>query len=154
MKLGKVGRHIEAVILEDPSGQTLVHRSKLEKSIEIIDIAAITGSKLVILCLYMHIFSINRRYRIATYFIGVIILLSWLACLITSFAICTPFAYYWNHKPGGHCGDVIAVWAYSGVANIATDLMMLVVPLPALYRLHVDWYTKAGLFVTFLTGSV
>jgi hypothetical protein len=94
VEIGGVGRHIQAVILEDPTKQTLLHRYKLEKSIEIVDIAAITGSKLVVLCLYMQIFSADRRYRIATYFIGSITVLSWLACLITSFTICSPVSFY------------------------------------------------------------
>jgi len=155
VKFGGAGRHVEAVILHDPTGRTLQIRSKIDKGVEFLDYAAITGSKLVILTLYMRIFNKDRRYRIATYFVGVIILLTLLAGLIATLAICQPFSAYWNHHiPGAKCGNIITFWRFISVPNITTDLMMLVLPLPALYKLHVKNGTKIWLFITFTVGSM
>jgi hypothetical protein len=155
VKLGGAGQHVEAVLIQDPTGGIVMTRNKIDKAVELIDLAAITGSKLVILCLYMRIFNTDRRYQIATYLVGSIIVLTWLAAFILSFSICKPFAFQWDHSiPGGKCGDIMGTYAFISVPNITTDLMMLVLPLPALYRLHVDFATKVGLFATFLTGSM
>lgn len=127
----------------------------MDKSAELLDFAAISGSKLVILSLYMRIFNADRRYQITTYVVGAIILLNWLASIIASIAACQPFSAYWDHHiPGSKCGNSIALWCFISVPSIATDLMMLVLPLPALYTLHVNIATKIGLFATFLVGSV
>jgi hypothetical protein len=151
VKLGGGGRHVEAVLLSDPKGLTLMRRSKLDKSVEYFDYMAISGSKLVILYLYMRIFNQDRRYRIATYITAAIILLTWLTTFIATFTFCKPYSAYWTHK--GKCGDIITMWRYVSVPNLFTDVMMLLLPLPALYKLHVNVATKIGLFATFMVGS-
>jgi hypothetical protein len=157
VQIGSGGHHLEAVLLQHPSGDTLIVRSKIDKVVEMIDYAAISGAKLVILTLYMRIFSADRRYRIATYVVGAIILANWFAVVIASATACRPFNAYWNfHIRGATCDfrSGIQIWKFVSVPNIATDVMMLVLPLPALYKLHVDIMTKIGLFATFLVGSV
>lgn len=155
VKLGGTGRHVEAVLLQDPSGLTLQTRSKIAKSVELIAFGAITGAKFVILSLYMRVFSTDRRYRIATYVVGTIIALNWLASLIASLSNCKPFAANWDKSiPGAKCGSVIRGYQFIGIPNIITDVMMLLLPLPALYKLQVDIGTKIGLFATFMIGSV
>jgi hypothetical protein len=155
VEIGGGGRHVEAVLIQDPTGGILITRSKIEKAVELIYVLAITCSKLVLLCLYMRIFNTSRRYRLATYFVASIVVLNWLADLISSFTICKPFASQWDHSiPGGKCGDIIRVYQFISIPNIVTDVMMLALPLPALYKLHVDLGTKISLFVTFMMGSV
>jgi hypothetical protein len=146
---------VEAVLIEDPTGGIVMTRSKIDKAVELIYLPAITCSKFVILCLYMRIFNTDRRYQFATYFIGSIILLNWLAAFILSFSICQPLAAHWDHSiPGGKCGNIIKAYQFISVPNLVSDFMMLILPIPALYKLHVDLGTKIGLFATFLTGSV
>lgn len=129
-------------------------RTKIDKSVEFIDFAAITGSKLVILCLYMRIFS-SLRYRIVTYAVGALIVLTWFVGFLLSLTICKPFAFQWDHSiPGGHCGNIIRGYQLIWIPNILTDFIMLVLPLPAIYKLHVNLPTKVGLFATFLIGSM
>jgi hypothetical protein len=155
VKIGGAGRHVEAVLIEDPTGGIVMTRSKIDKAVELIYLPSITCSKFVILCLYMRIFNTGRRYQLATYFIGSIVLLNWLAAFILSFSICRPLAAHWDHSiPGGKCGNIISAYQFISVPNIASDLMILMLPIPALYKLHVDLGTKIGLFATFLTGSV
>lgn len=152
VKYGGAGRHVEAVILDNP--QKVITRGKIDKSLEFIDFAAITGSKLAILCLYHRIFT-TTPYKIATYVTGTMVILNWLAALILSVTICRPFAFQWDRKiPGGHCGDIITAYQFIGVPNIVTDVMMMVLPMPAIYKLHVDLAAKLGLFATFLMGSM
>ncbi len=128
---------------------------KLDKVVEFTDVAAITTAKLAILCLYWRIFGNSRRYRIAIYVIGTIILLNWLAGVILSLTYCQPIAYQWDKRiKGGHCRDIVIGYQKIYIPNLLTDAMMVLLPLPKLYKLHVDFATKVGLILVFLTGSV
>lgn len=151
VKLGRAGQHIEAVVLNDPTGLTIIRRSQLDKSLEMVDMVAVTASKLVILHLYMRIFNNDRRYRIAIYIIGVIIVAYGLVCVISSATMCKPFSAYWTHK--GKCPNIIILWTLVPIPNIVTDVMMLLLPIPAVYKLRVSVYVKIGIFLTFLVGS-
>lgn len=115
---------------------------------------SIIFSKLTILTLYMRIFT-TRPYRIATYLTGVFLILMGLAGIITSVSICRPYSYFWDKTaPGGKCGDVIAAWRYFSVPNLLSDAVMLVLPLPVLYKLKVDVSVKICLALTFTMGGM
>lgn len=151
VKLAGVGRHVQAVILDDPN--KLTTRPKIDKAVEIFSVAALTGSKLVILSLYLRVFS-SRPYRIATYLTGAIIVATWFTFFILSFTICRPLAFQWDKTiPGGHCLNIIRAYQILGAPNILTDVIMLILPIPAVYNLRVNLATKIGVLVTFLTGS-
>jgi hypothetical protein len=110
--------------------------------------------KLAILCLYLRIFTC-RKYRIAAYASGVLVALNLVAGLGIVIGICTPLAFSWNKTiPGGKCGDIMAAYRYIGIPNIIVDIMLLVLPLPAIYKLHVDIAVKIGILITFVGGSL
>lgn len=151
VKCGGSGRHVEAVLLQDP--QMVINRNKIDKVVEFVYIEAIAGTKLAILCLYLRIFS-TRSYRIATYLVGALIILTVIGAHICSLVICSPIAFQWNPTiPGGHCGNLMLAYQMWCIPNIATDVMMLVLPLPAIFKLRIDMAVKIGLTITFLTGS-
>lgn len=45
-----------------------------------------------------------------------------------------------------------AVWI--GIPHVVTDLVMLALPLPLIWRLHSDMWKKLGLMVVFLAGGL
>ncbi|KAF2634730.1 hypothetical protein P280DRAFT_463091 [Massarina eburnea CBS 473.64] len=149
--LGGAGRHVESVRLEDP--MKVVIRTKIQKASELIDFAAITGSKLAVLVLYLRIFSLPR-YRIATWVTGAIVIITWLGALIGSLTICKPLAYQWDKDiPGGHCGNLIRGYQIIAFPNLLSDVIMMVLPLPAIWKLQMGVAVKIGLALTFLFGS-
>ncbi|KAF1958161.1 hypothetical protein CC80DRAFT_469031 [Byssothecium circinans] len=151
VQIAGAGRHIEAVELDDP--MKVVRRSKIQKAAELIDFAAITGSKLAVLVLYLRIFSI-QKYRIATWATGALVVITWLGALIGSLSICKPLAYQWDKTiPGGRCGNLIRGYQLIGIPNLLSDIIMMVLPLPAIWKLQMGIAAKIGLVVTFLFGS-
>ncbi len=95
------------MLLRDP--HMIVRREQIDQAVEFFYMAAITGSKLTILTLYMRIFNSERRYRYTTYVVGVVIVLTLVTQIVLSFTMCQPFAYQWDKTiPGGKCGDIIA----------------------------------------------
>ncbi|EDO04437.1 hypothetical protein SS1G_06920 [Sclerotinia sclerotiorum 1980 UF-70] len=87
---------------------------------------------------------------------GVTGLSSFLALILCSLLQCAPLAYLWNKSghPGGHCFDTGAFWRYGSLPNLITDLAMLVLPLPCIWRLKLSQKDKVGLLFTFITGSM
>lgn len=75
-----------------------------------------------------------------------------LAVILGSLSICQPLAYNWDTTLDGHCGNSVTLWICTGVLNIVTDLVVLLLPMPYLYSLTMASYKKAVLMVTFGLG--
>lgn len=127
---------------------------KLEATTVFVYPPSVALPKLSILCLYLRIFT-ERRYRYAVYAIASILVLNWLSAWILFFCACRPLKYMWDKAvPGGHCIDNMKVFVWYSLPNIVTDVAMLVLPLPVLWKLHVSAHQKIGLTITFLTFSM
>lgn len=146
------GKHLARNLLEDPG--RVINYMKLLKFAELCHIISIATPKLAILGLYMRIFT-TKNYRIAAKMTGLIVILNFIAGFILVFTACRPFAYNWNKTiPGGKCFDIMEAYRALTIPNLVTDFVMAVMPMPSLWKLHVQLHVKIGLFFTFLIGSV
>lgn len=69
---------------------------------------------------------------------------------------CTPVSYQWEQtKEGakGKCIDVAAFYDWMSFPNIVTDAVLLVLPLPMIFRLQLSRHQKVGLVFIFATGG-
>jgi hypothetical protein len=97
----------------------------------------------------------NRRLRWVCHFTGGIISTLLLYGLISPWVSCRPFAYNWNKTiPGGKCFNILMSYRWVSFPNIITDLILIALCLPAIYRIQLPLITKISLFLTFLVGSV
>ncbi|KAH7130093.1 hypothetical protein B0J11DRAFT_243929 [Dendryphion nanum] len=152
IQIGGAGRHVAPLMVFSPN--TVTNWLKLSKAAEFLYFPSMFFPKLAILAMYMRIFSQQRIYRRTVYVIGICLILWGTAGIITSLSYCRPFAYQWDKTiPGGKCGDIMAAYRWISVPNIVADLIILVLPLPAIYNLQIDLANKIGLFLTFLIGS-
>ncbi|TVY23366.1 hypothetical protein LHYA1_G008324 [Lachnellula hyalina] len=127
---------------------------KLELSLSMLNPPALTLPKLAILCLYLRVFT-TKPYRWAAYFIGVVLIITWIVYFCVQMVMCVPFAYQWDKTiPNGKCLNQFAIFVWIGLPSIATDLMIIILPLPIIWRLQTSINQKIGLTITFLTGSV
>jgi hypothetical protein len=77
------------------------------------------------------------------------------ACFITFFALCRPFAYNWDPTiPGGECGDRNLPFLLSAIFNFALDFAMIILPMPVLWHLQMSTSRKWALTAVFATGAV
>lgn len=109
-------------------------------------------SKISILLLYKSVFAVPVviwTARGAIVFIGLWVFGTILAgCLI-----CRPFPMNWDQTiPGGHCGDQVLSFTVTGVLNLLTDIMVLVLPMPYLAKLQMRLYKKLVLLGVFSIG--
>ena len=118
--------------------------------------AVLTKSSLLLL--YQRIFGIVKRFRYALWTSWVLILSYFVACVIASIAGCEPPSYLWDrfrdpNTPGG-CFDEVAFFRWNGLANMLLDILMLVLPLPMVWRMRTSRRQKFLLTGIFLIGSL
>ncbi|MCJ1438932.1 hypothetical protein MMC27_008322 [Xylographa pallens] len=144
-----MGRHVVAVTTNQ-----LILWLKLEVVEEYLYIISVTLPKLCILALYLRIFT-TKSYRWAAYGIAGVLILNLITNIILSSLLCQPYAFNWDKTIlGGSCIDLIAVYRWVSIPNLVTDMAILALPLPIIWRLHTNRRQKIGLTITFLTGSL
>ncbi|KAF4634933.1 hypothetical protein G7Y89_g3164 [Cudoniella acicularis] len=112
---------------------------------------SVTFPKLSILCLYLRIFN-TKPYRYSVYAIATILISTCLASWVAVFCLCTPYNYTWDKSiPGGHCIDQNKEFTWISFPNIVTDVAMVLLPLPVIWKLHTSRNQKIGLLISFLT---
>lgn len=149
---GGVGHHIAALEITDPG--KIVVWAKLVVGIPIVYLAAVLFPKLAILAIYLRIFT-KKPYRRACYALAVLLIANWIATTVAGLLVCIPLRYLWDRTvAGGHCFDINAYFRWSSLVNILTDVIMLILPLPVIWKIHTSRNIKIGLTFTFATGSV
>ncbi|MCJ1478592.1 hypothetical protein MMC13_007273 [Lambiella insularis] len=67
--------------------------------------------------------------------------------------LCHPLAYNWDPStPGGGCGNRNASSVSSDMVNLFTDIMVIALPLPTIWHLHLPLRPKLGLMLVFSLG--
>ena len=152
VKYAGVGYHLIALKRSDPG--KIVLWSKFLIAAPVLYFIAVVLPKLVILNIYLHIFSL-KSYRITTYLVAGILIAGATANVLVAIFECTPVSYYWDKSiAGGRCIDTNAYFRWSTLLNIITDVVLLIMPLPVVWRLQMSRNIKVGLTLTFLTGSM
>jgi hypothetical protein len=54
--------------------------------------------------------------------------------------------------PNGHCGDLASFGLYTAITTLISDAMVVVLPMPMLWRLQMETKRKIGLSVVFGMG--
>lgn len=106
--------------------------------------------KLSILILYASIFEV-RAFVLMAKATGAVIILWMAAITLSSVLICRPFPYTWGEGTGT-CGNQVTSYLVTGVLNIVTDLIVLLLPLPYFIRLEMALFKKVVLICTFTAG--
>lgn len=116
---------------------------------------ACTTLKFSILFFYHRIF-IVRKFHIWCIVVGVVTLAWMLASSLSSILACQPLAYYWDRSiPGGHCANVITLgYIITLPLDILTNIALLVMPMPLLWKLQMEFWKKVAVTGVFLLGSL
>ncbi|KAK8080947.1 hypothetical protein PG997_008765 [Apiospora hydei] len=82
------------------------------------------------------------------------LIVAWaIATIMAGCLICQPISKNWDlFMTGGHCGDQVLSFTVTGVINHITDVMVLVLPLPNLYKLQVPIQQRIVLVGVFSLG--
>jgi hypothetical protein len=116
---------------------------------------SIMCTKIAILLLYVQLFGVRRPFRYLCFaMMGIVALYCVIFFFIEAFN-CNPVEKVWHtltYKGEFSCFDNSMVEFVIGGFNIATDVIILVMPVPIILNLHMDPRRKLGLLVVFSTG--
>ncbi|CAI7614805.1 unnamed protein product [Penicillium viridicatum] len=109
-------------------------------------------TKMSILMLYLRIF-IQRWFRITCYVFLVIITSYMVGAFFASVFQCTPVARAWNKNIPGSCIDITTNWYANAGFSIATDIIILTLPMYPLYKSKIILKRKIALMIVFALGA-
>ena len=155
--LGAVGTYSgyhEAAIPPERLTGAIMGILKTTFAVEFLYLPAILCAKLSIAFLYLRIFT-GKTTRTITYVVMSVLVANYVAFLVTEIPQCSPIAYAWDKSiKGGHCFNQPLYYTMINVPNIATDAVMLVLPMPTVWRLHMPTIRKFGLTLIFVAGCM
>ncbi|KAK7544197.1 uncharacterized protein J3D65DRAFT_8650 [Phyllosticta citribraziliensis] len=110
-------------------------------------------SKLSILTQYLRIF-LDRRTRLLTWLTMAFVIVYTLQAILVGVFVCIPVEAFWNRSIQGQCiNPLISNYVNAGF-NISTDLVIILIPIPALNKLQVSKSQYIALLVAFSIGGL
>ncbi|KAI6715752.1 integral membrane protein [Diplocarpon mali] len=132
------GRHFWDI---DPS--RIIELMKIFWVTEILCILALTLVKASILVFYLRVFT-RRWFVIADILILCAVVLAGLALVIAIVFQCTPISGIWDRTLSSQCANVNTLFYASGAISVGLDLIILILPIPAILGLHLGLKKKSS----------
>ncbi|KAL4995028.1 hypothetical protein BDV10DRAFT_141864 [Aspergillus recurvatus] len=118
---------------------------------EVLYVYNLVWTKMSILLFYYRIFRFPYFKRWA-YVISTFIVL-WVICITFLFIfICVPVQKLWYPQLPGHCINQVATWIANAISTIASDLAILMLPIPQVWGLQLRSSEKMALTFAFGLG--
>lgn len=143
-----MGRH--AISVQKPN--QLAHAVL---AIEFFYTPANTTIKFSILLLYRRLFP-STKVRNVLWAIGGFLMLYTLARMLSIILRCTSIAAFWNQAayPNAHCVNYKVAFIVFAVVNALSDIIILSLPMPILWRLHANKMRRKQLIGIFGLGGL
>lgn len=109
--------------------------------------------KLSLLVFYLHI-SPQKWFRISVWATTAIVGLYTVVISALFLFNCVPPRKQFDLKVEGSCFDPGPLYIATAVSNIVTDIILILLPIPMVYQLHMPRPQKIGAVVVFGIGSV
>ncbi|KAL4794688.1 hypothetical protein BDV19DRAFT_399298 [Aspergillus venezuelensis] len=125
-------------------------------AVEALYVVTVALTKVSMLLLYLRLFP-NKGFRLASKLVLAFTIAWGLGFLFASLFICQPVSYSWHMWDGEHegsCGDHEALLWGGAVINIILDVVIVLVPLPTVFKLQMKAGKKAWVFIVFMVGLV
>ncbi|KAI4086882.1 MAG: hypothetical protein LQ344_007208 [Seirophora lacunosa] len=117
-------------------------------------VGAAVSVRIAIVLLCVRIFPI-RQFRWASWFVIALNLATFLSIFLATFLICSPIYYAFDRTiPNGRCGDLTKFELYTACMSLLLDFLLVILPLPMLWRLQMKKKKKVQLSIVFGTGII
>ncbi|KAI5844037.1 hypothetical protein DFP73DRAFT_551362 [Morchella snyderi] len=116
--------------------------------------AFIWSMKACMLAMYSRIVQLLEGYRKYIKYMWVFLFLTFAAVMVSTLLECRPFNHYWQviPNPGKACTFAEAQLYTTGACNIATDLVLILYPLPMIFHTSLPQKRKIQLYILFSLG--
>ena len=115
----------------------------------------LTGSRaqVSILLFLRRIFPTDRLKK-ASNCLFVFLAAWYIAFQLTAIFQCTPVQFFWQRTlPGGHCVNSINFYIALASTNLFTDVAILLLPMPIVWRLQISTSRKLSISAVFMLGG-
>ncbi|PLB48751.1 hypothetical protein P170DRAFT_455637 [Aspergillus steynii IBT 23096] len=146
-----------ALSVDDPEYRFRVIGSKIQLAGWTTYSALIWALKLSMLCFYVRLTDgLGKRYRVPVWVGFGLVVGTFIASIITILGACRPIHKYWqiNPDPGNVCQAGVSkpiVWV-SFAANVSTDLYLIFIPIPMLWKSSLKPIKKIASTIVLSTG--
>ncbi|KAE9365738.1 hypothetical protein N431DRAFT_385617 [Stipitochalara longipes BDJ] len=131
-----------------------IEGSKIEVASEMCMLNTMYTLKACMLFIYFQLTANLKQNRLVK-ICAVYTFCGWLATVLLFFFNCHPFSGYWTlPPPQEECATYFRYEVTQAVFNISSDLAMLSIILPMLFRMRMPWKTKVPLVFIFSMGLV
>jgi hypothetical protein len=145
------GRHT-LVVLQDDWGKVVFMGKNALLMMPIAYALAVAFSKGAILNLFLRLFHFGTT-RVIAYVVAGIIVVHTIVTVFVAIFQCHPIHQLWTEIVRTDCINTQLFFEYTSLPNIITDLVMLIIPLPEIWRLNTTTRMKVGVTITLLTAS-
>lgn len=114
--------------------------------------ASINLTKCSILLLYLRLFKIVSWIRWACWGLLACVIIYCVSSMIATIFQCDPIVKAFNKSLPGTCIDLAKFWYANAGFSIATDIIILLLPMPLVYQLEVPRAQKIALMAVFAIG--
>ncbi|KAH7342645.1 hypothetical protein BKA65DRAFT_586621 [Rhexocercosporidium sp. MPI-PUGE-AT-0058] len=139
------------------SAEQVIAGKKFFYVVELFYMISITLTKLALLLFFLRIFP-DHRLRQAIWISGVFVLLSNFSIFMALSFQCVPLRGFWTNWMYKvypvKCINGYAALEAAAVFSILQSIMILVIPIPTVWRLNLPWKKKANLVIMFSVGSI
>ncbi|KAJ5947522.1 hypothetical protein N7466_000537 [Penicillium verhagenii] len=114
--------------------------------------AAVLCAKASILMQYFRVFP-THRMRVVCWIMITILAIYGTWAVFSAFLNCIPVAKFWDDSIAGFCLNKPGLWFSNASMHITTDLVILIIPIPALIAIEIPRRQKAALMILFGLGG-
>ena len=111
-----------------------------------------TSIKISILHFYVTIFRSSEAFLRVAYAVMAGVIALGVAAVISDFLTCRPLSKVWNPHESGVCENPTESLIAFSTCNMATDLIIISLPLPMIWGLQMATRRKIGLTIIFALG--
>lgn len=111
--------------------------------------------KASVLYLYHRIFFVSRTFSRMLWALGIFVFGYGFVRAGLSIIQCHPLSYIWDPSvAGGYCGRIPLAGTITAAFNVLTDIIILVMPMPVLWKLQMEMRMKLQIMGIFLLGGL
>lgn len=114
---------------------------------------SVASFRIAILLLYVDIFR-KRAFFWAAISTGLLVVLYWAASILTIALLCRPINVNWNRTITGTCGNLRKTEFASAGFNMGIDLLVVLLPMPVVWKLQMSKEKKFGVTAAFTLGMM
>jgi hypothetical protein len=74
----------------------------------------------------------------------------WTGFCLAPILECRPIEKAWKPAISGTCGNTQTIWLAGGITSLLIDVLILIIPMPILWKLHIEWVRKLQIIGVFV----